>query len=205
MVVLSSLFINSQNKEKGKDEVEAVMIKMPRKAGTYFTEIVSEVDDQEVSQIKRLHVKYPKTVLNYDKEEGIDAHDILVLTDTFKTKNTEDILKLGGVHAWSMDDGYPLESINVDVKDAIKYTGTVNQVIYSTDNKTSVEVNVFEQDEINVMLDELYMNQYSLFQNHIRTLSIIVLVLFILPGLVFLILFYILKRSAESLEDVLSD
>ena len=205
VTMLSDYEVKAQDLELPQEQVSQSYRKekVIDKAGTYFFALSIDDDEHEETEYTRVHIRYPKTVLNKAKDEGIDAHDIVVLTGTFETMNKSDLMRSGASHAWSMIDGEPTEKISVDIEEPIPLTGTVGRIIYKTDNDTKVEVNVFEQDYIYFIPDELYMNQYPILNDRFRTLSALIIFIVILPILLFILLFRYMHKKTKSMIDLL--
>lgn len=180
-------------------------VKNVDKAGTYFVQISGKNELGQVMKKKaRVHVKYPKTELNYDLMEGIDAHDIIVLTGSFNNLSEQAKIEEAGAHAWSMEDGSEIKPVTVSDEPPIKETGAASRVKFATKNDTSVYANVYEQDAIYLKLAQIYMTQRPVLTNKFRTLSLLIISLTVVPGMILLCLFRYVSKKTEEMENLLN-
>lgn len=202
MIMVFSIPLVLETKGNTEPIINVNEAKHYTKAGTYFIDIKADNEEnQTMKERVRIHVKYPKTVLNYDAQEGIDGHDIIVLKDTFKTYSKQDLIDKASVHAWSMNTGEVIQDVNISIKNPKQNSGTISNIEYSTNNNTKMEVNVFEQDEIPLQLDELYMNQYAIVTDRLTVISSLLIGLSVFPIIIFVALFsYMYNRKDKMIK-----
>lgn len=205
-VVISGIFSYSRINADDKKIVDNATIEKTEeisKAGTYFvTSAIQDDYGNEISRVVRIHVKYPNTVLNYDGEEGIDAHDIVVQPNVLETLNNDELIVEGWAHAWSMSDGSEVAVANVAKGNASK-DFAISDVIYGTAKGTKVNVSVYTQDEIHLGFDEVYINYNSIFENKYLLLSLLVLFLTVIPVVIYILMFLYLEHKNKEANNLL--
>lgn len=206
LLLVTPLALSTQNVSNLDEIVDVKDVREFNKAGTYFVQLSSDKEEGgSVNTKARLHVTFPKTVLDFNHQEGIDAHDILVKTGTFDPHNDPQIIKQGDAHAWSLETGEEITPVNVTVNPPIKYSGTINNITYKTNHNTAVNVNVFEQEEIYIDVSALYMSQIPILQDSLRVLSLILLAISLLPILVYGMLISYVKMKSNKVNKLIND
>jgi hypothetical protein len=180
---------------------EAIPIEDIERAGTYLVEVVS-IDEQGNRHIivVRMTIRFPRTVINLENQEGIDAHDIVIERNKVQYLDSLDLIQSAGAHAWSLIDGRSVAITTITLQE-VRAAGIDYTVTFATALGTAITINIFEVDEIVLGLANNFVNfdevQFMGFQN-ITDISIVIGVLILLPVLIITYLYINNKRRMEA-------
>ncbi|GBU11382.1 hypothetical protein AwErysi_09980 [Erysipelotrichaceae bacterium] len=112
---------------------------------------------EEVEKTIFVTIIRPKTVINEQTGEAIDAKDILIGHNTAKNLSSEDLIAHAQAHAWDLRDGSPVAVVAAQVEIIDRENGFY-RVIFSTEKGTATQINMIETKAPLTPQNEEYIN-----------------------------------------------
>lgn len=174
-------------------------------AGTYFVGIyVIDDEGNEVLEYRKIHIKYPYTILDYESGEGIDARDIWIERNAISTLSMNQLISEGRAHAWSLESGDAVAIIKTELMDDIINFGSDYSVKYETAKGTNIMTSVYEVDNLSMNLDNKYVYFKPIWTSNFTQIAVWVILVGIIPLLIYVLLFMYIKKNYNQTEDLIS-
>lgn len=183
--------------EEEEVEVESSEIK---RAGTYFVELEATDNDQIIIKRIPVIVTFPSTILDYQRQEGIDGSDIKVNENVFLTLSHEEIISLSNAHAWQLETGVELPVFVMNIVEGQEGEADY-YVTFSTENGLEKEIKVYELNSY-LALSENYISINQMNKSYTYLTSIQIFLIIILLSIIVIAILYV-KRKSKEVEDVL--
>lgn len=170
-------------------------------AGSYQVMVTVEVNGETITQPTTLIITLPKTVIR--SKEGIDAHDFTTTIETVKRGDAQELIRLAGAHAWSLDDGSDVPIVHITIKNETISNG-LYEIIFTTKQGTEIQIFALTQSALNLEKEVTYVypkafwGKYTQMEVAIKVLSTMMIPVAVLV-LVFTLIFFEVKKIKKLL------
>lgn len=146
-------------------------------AGTYPVRISYTTPTGEVvTKIVYITVHHPKTIVDEETREGIDASDAEVPHGMVQTLTNQDLINLTKAHAWNINNGAPV-AIQVESLQLINAELGIYEVTFTTTKGSSITVKILETAEIMFQQQETYLNLTTISGNSFLFENLLLLII----------------------------
>ena len=203
-ILICCVFQNSFLTVSAEEETEIVEdLDSIDESGTYFFEVYSyDENGKPFSEILKVTITYPNTILNREEREGIDAQDVKVEKGTITNLSNQELITLANAHAWDLDTGKLIEIETVTLSKVNDYSADYT-IVFSTAKGTSIQVNAYEFEEVHLLLKNNTTKTSSIWNSYLRSLSVVLILLIVIPIILVIISFINAVRKARQVNDTL--
>ena len=175
-------------------------------AGTYPVTVtyIDETSGQKITKTAYMTVTYPKTTINKELGEGIDAHDIITEKHEPPLTN-EQLITMADAHAWSLEDGssIPITNVTRTIKDP---SINLYQIVFATAKGTTATIQLLETDTTTMFVETqeyIYLEDEN---SSFQTATLIsIFTLGALPLLLLAVVYIIIQRQSNKMIQLLHE
>ena len=170
------------------------------RAGSYLVVVVAY--DQWGNPIRttfRIHVLMPRSIIDLNLGEGIDAHDVFIEQGLIHQLSALELIDLASAHAWRLDDGRSVPVAEVILHDS-DVLGVSYFLTFATRLGTATTVNVFEVAEIILEANISYVHLVDsnlLGGNNLMIASLILLSLVLWPLIILTVAHFFSRKKIK--------